>query len=299
MRVDPNGAQSEPVSEIDTTDPFSFESYDDYRAANPSQPEQVVREVWYEAKGKKYLIIYDKSNDEFKRQARQAAKDHATTAQSVKPARVSDLIKKTRPDVIMSFGHGIKKEMSMGDGEWVGLRTVRRELKEAGQKQPMRFVAQACSCGTSGGLMDKLSAELDLKNYTFVSHIDQGHVTRNSDIRVAGGKNLPEILRDKVQGRYVTSKAVARKVVSALLDVTSAKETSAKSEVNTVLREVSVLGAEEFWRLVSSSVDPETDPAVLDLNLTSEARARFATGIKLFRSRLTAALKKEGIKDQP
>ena len=299
LLVDPDGTQSVISSELDTTDPLSFTSYDDYRSANPGQPEEAVRDVWYAAHGKKYLIIYDKGNGEFKRQALQAARDHRTKAHSVGSSKLSELVAEARPDVIMSFGHGIEDEMSVGDNEWIGFQTLRRELKQASQSQDIRFVAQACSCGKSGGLMDKLDADPDLKNYSFVSHMDSGHVTRNSSIRVAGGESLPAFLRKETEAYYRTSPSATTRIVHKLLAANSEKENSPDSDINTVIRETSVLGFDKFWTLLSGNANPRTDRDVLSLNLSSEALERFSKGIEQLRSRFSAAVSKEKTDTSP
>jgi RHS repeat-associated protein len=299
LLVDPSGTQPVPASQPDTSDPLNYSSYDDYRAANMGQPEDAVRQVWYGAHGKKYLIIYDKGHDEFKRQATQAAKDHSTVAHSVEASKLDTLIDKVKPDVIMSFSHGTSGLLTTGDGVWTGISTLQRELKEANQKQEIRFVAQACTSGEKGGLMDQLQANPDLKNYTFVSHTDIGHVTRNSDIRVAGGKKLPTYLADRVESYYGTSSAAASRVSKAVLAIKADQEMLAKSDINTVIREISVLGFESFWDLVNSDSDVKTNPQVLSLNLTGEALDRFASGIQEFRSRFNTALGKEKIDMSP
>jgi RHS repeat-associated protein len=288
--IDPSGTQPV-VPEVNTGDPLNFKTYDEYRAANPDQPEETVRHVWYSTYGKKYLILYDKGNDEFKRQAQQAAKDHNTTAQSVEADKIGPLIAKNKPDVIMSFGHGISSEMSTGDGQWIGAATLKRELKEAAQTKDIRFVAQACSCGVKGGLMDTLHADADLKNYTFASHIDSGHVTRNSSIRFAGGQDLQAFLVGKV-GELGFKKKASSAIVSELLRVASDKETLHTNEINLVIREIGVLGFDQFWALLNSKADVKNDTAVLDLNLAPDALDRFAKGMDTLRSRLDASVAK-------
>jgi hypothetical protein len=299
LLVDPDGTQTELTSEPDPTDPLNFTSYEAYRSANAAQPEEAVRDVWYEAHGKKYLIIYDRSEDEFKRQATQAAKDHRTKAYSVEPSKLSELVEKVKPNVIMSFSHGFPNKIYTGEGESLSRPILSRELKEAGQAQDIRFVAQACSAGMSGGLMDKLQADPDLRNYTFVSHTSTDHVTRNSDIRVAGSETLPSFLRKQLRDYYRTSPRAARRVADKVLARRSPKEDSHKSEINTVLREISVLGFDKFWSLLTSSTNVKTDPEVLSLNLSPEALERFSKGIDQFRSRFNKALSKEKTDTSP
>jgi len=300
LLIDPNG--TDPVtSPVNTSDPKNFSNYKDYRAANPDQPEEAVRQVWYAEHGKKYLIIYDKGNDEFKRQAEQAARDHSTTAYAVDSKNLSDVIAKRKPDVIMSIGHGsdIFTSLSTGNSEWIGENTLKKELKEAKQSQEIRFVADACSVGAKDNLMDKLHKDPDLKNYTFVSHTDIGHPVRNPNVRVAGGTSLPAFMIDKLQGFYSLDKKSAQAVTWAVLGdhgKTKAEEREERGpagNINTVIREISVLGFDDFWRLLNSSTDVKADPSVLSLNLTPEALERFAAGMQTLRTRLTTAVSKQ------
>jgi RHS repeat-associated protein len=298
LRADPRGTDSAP---LDTTNPRNFSTYEDFRTANPNQPESAVKQVWYAAYGKKYLIIYDKGNAEFQGQAKQAARDHSTVAHSVDPKKLGDLIKKNSPDVILSFGHGITNEISTGASDWIGVGTLKPQLKAAGQKQDIRFVAEACSAGKEHGLMDSLQADPDLKNYSFVSHTSIGHVSRNSDVRVSGGPVLGTFLREKLQDEIrVSTKIGAERVVAKILQVASDKETLPADPINTVLRETAVIGFQHFWELIRDDrIDPKNDPMVLSLNLTSDALERFATGIAEFRGRYSAALSKEKIDTSP
>ncbi len=141
--------------------------------------------------------------------------------------------------------------------------------------------------------MDTLQANPDLKNYIFVSHTDTGHVTRNSEIRVAGGETLPSFLKQEVGINYRTSAKATVRIVNKVLEFASEKETAHKSEINTVIRELSVLGFDKFWTLLDSATDPRTDPDVLSLNLSPDALERFSRGIDQFRSRFNNALRKE------
>jgi hypothetical protein len=260
-----------------------------------------VRQVWYAEHGKKYLIIYDKGNDEFKRQAEQAARDHSTTAYAMDSKNLSDIIAKRKPDVIMSIGHGsgMFSTLSTGDSEWIGANTLKKELKEAKQSQEIRFVADACSIGAKDGLMDTLNKDADLKNYTFVSHTDIGHPTRNPSIRFAGGASLPSFITDKLQGFYNLDKKSAQQVTWLILGdqaKTKAEEQQERGpagNINTVIREISVLGFDDFWRLLNSSTDVKADPSVLSLNLTPEALERFAAGMQTLRERLTTGVAKQ------
>ncbi|MEV4704429.1 SpvB/TcaC N-terminal domain-containing protein [Actinoplanes sp. NPDC049316] len=272
--------------------PRTFKTFDDYRKAVPKQTDEMARKLWDEAHKKKYLILYDKGDDEFKRQAQQAAKDHGVKAQSVESSKLSDVVAKEKPDVIMTFGHGISNQMSFGDSEWIGAPTLKRELKEAKQSQQIIFVVQACSCGKKNGLADTLQADPDLSNYTFVSHVDVGHVTRNSDVRVAGGNTLPEFLRQKVEYQYSLDKVTARKVVTEVLRVATDAETGAADKINTVIRESAVLGFDALWELVAGSGDVGSHDAVKALNLSADALARLTEGIKELRSRLSTAAAK-------
>jgi len=299
LLIDPHGTDPVTPSAINTSDPKNFTTYKDYRSANPDQPEEAVRQVWYAEHGKKYLIIYDKGNAEFKRQAEQAARDHSTTAYAVDSKNLSDAIAKRKPDVIMSFGHGIPSALSTGDSEWIGENTLKRELKEAKQSQEIRFVSEACSNGAKDGLMDTLHKDQGLKNYTFVSHSELGHVTRNPTIRFAGGTTLPSFITDQVQSFYNLDKKSAQAVSLAVLgDHAKTKadeneERGASGNINLVIREISVLGFEDFWRLLNSSTDVKTDEAVLSLNLTSEALERYAAGMQTLRDRLTTSAAKQ------
>jgi len=298
LRVDPRGTDS---TSTDTTNPRNFATYEDFRKANSSQTEASAKQVWYAVYGKKYLIIYDKGNDEFKRQAEQAARDHSTVARSVDPKKLGELIKNNGPDVVLSFGHGIGSQISTGDSDWVGTETLKPQLKAAGQKQDIRFVAEACSAGKEKGLMDSLQADPDLNNYSFVSHTSVGHVSRNADVRISGGPVLGTFLREKLQDEVrVTTKAGAARVVSKVLQVASDKETLPANPINTVLRETAVLGFQHFWELIrDDKIDVKNDAAVLSLNLTSEALERFASGIGEFRRRYDAAVRKEKIDTSP
>ncbi|GAA4469208.1 SpvB/TcaC N-terminal domain-containing protein [Phytohabitans houttuyneae] len=272
--------------------PRTFKTFDDYRKSVPKQTDEMARKLWDEAHKKKYLILYDKGDDEFKRQAQQAARDHGVTAQSVESKKLSDVIAKEKPDVVMTFGHGISNQMSFGDSEWIGAPTLKRELKEAKQSQQITFVVQACSCGKKNGLADTLAADPDLSNYTFVSHIDIGHVTRNSDVRIANGSTLPEFLRQKVEYQYSLDKATARTVVTEVLRVATKSETAADDKVNTVIRESAVLGFDALWELIAGNGDIPSHDAVKALNLSADALARLTEGIKELRSRLATAAAK-------
>ncbi|MGW3614796.1 SpvB/TcaC N-terminal domain-containing protein [Micromonospora sp. NPDC005163] len=290
---DPEGTDPKDAGQPDAEpDPRTFTTFDEFRQAVPKQTDEMARKLWDEAHKKKYLILYDKGNDEFKRQATQAATDHGVKAQSVASGKLSDVIAKEKPDVVMTFGHGISSEMSFGDGEWIGAPTLKRELKEAKQSQQITFVVQACSCGKKNGLADTLHADPDLSNYTFVSHIDVGHVTRNSDVRIAGGSTLPEFLRAKVEYQYSLDKKAAAKVVTELLRVAKDSETLPTDKVNLVIRESAVLGFDTLWELISGSADVTTHDAVKALNLSADALARFAAGIDEFRTRLSTAAAK-------
>ncbi len=297
--VDPSGTQPQSTAPADTTNPMNFSSYNDYRAANPDQPEVSVRQVWYAAHGKKYLIIYDKGNDEFKRQATQAAKDHSTVAHTLEAKGLDKLIEKTKPDVIMSFGHGMPTIMSTGDNEWIGVETLKTELKQANQKQDIRFVAQACSAGAEGGLMDQLQSNPDLKNFTFVSHTGSGHVTRNGGVRVSGGPGLPAFLAESIQDYHRPTAAGARRVMLSVVANKSEQENASGSSINTVFREISVLGFDPFWKLLNSDMDVKADPDVLSLNLSPEALERFASGMQVLRTRFKEALAKEKLDTSP
>jgi len=69
---------------------------------------------------------------------------------------------------------------------------------------------------------------------------------------------------------------------------------AADSSINTVIREVSVLGFGRFWELVKvEHPDVANDPAVLELNMTKEARERFAAGIGQFRARMLKAVEEQ------
>jgi RHS repeat-associated protein len=299
--TDPGGTQAGEPAHSDSSEPRNFTTYEAYRAANPDKSDEAVRQLWYAEHGKKYLIIYDSGNDEFKRQATQAAKDHKTVAYSVDAKKLGELIKKNKPDVIMSFGHGITSQISTGSGEWIGEATLRPQLKAAAQKQDVRFVAEACSAGKEKGLMDSLQANTDLKNYSFASHTSVGHVTRNSDIRISGGPVLSVFLRNKLQDEVrVTTKAAAERVAGKILRSASDNETLPASNINTVLREVSVLGFEHLWELIrDDKIDVKSDPTVLSLNLSPAALARFASGIDEFRDRYNKAIAKEKIDTSP
>lgn len=147
--------------------------------------------------------------------------------------------------------------------------------------------------------MDKLDADPDLKNYSFVSHMDSGHVTRNSSIRVAGGESLPAFLRKETEAYYRTSPSATTRIVHKLLAANSEKENSPDSDINTVIRETSVLGFDKFWTLLSGNANPRTDRDVLSLNLSSEALERFSKGIEQLRSRFSAAVSKEKTDTSP
>ncbi len=291
---DPQGTDPDDAvkPEAEPPNPRGFKTFDEYKAATPKQTEEMARKLWDEAHKKKYLILYDKGNDEFKRQAEQAAKDHGVKAQSVAARKISDVITKEKPDVVMTFGHGISSEMSVGDGEWIGAPTLKRELKEAKQTQQITFVIQACSCGKKNGLADTLQADPDLSNYTFVSHVDIGHVTRNHDIRIANGTSLPAFLASKIEYQYTFDKKTAAKVVADVLAVKKDKETLPADKINTVIREVAVLGFDTFWDLLKSSSDVTKNPEVQALNLTPDALKRFSEGIDELRSRLNTSAAK-------
>jgi RHS repeat-associated protein len=290
---DPAGTDPEDAGTTDAEpSPRTYSTFDDYRKAVPKQTDEMARKLWDEAHKKKYLILYDKGNDEFKRQATQAAADHGVKAQSVASGKLSDVIAKEKPDVIMTFGHGISSEMSFGDGEWIGAPTLKRELKEAKQSQRITFVVQACSCGKRNGLADTLQADPDLSNYTFVSHIDTGHVTRNHDVRIANGSTLPEFLRAKVEYQFSLDKKAAGKVVTEVLRVAKDSETLPADKVNTVIREAAVLGFDVLWELINGTSDVAQHDAVKALNLSADALARFTAGIEEFRTRLSTAAAK-------
>lgn len=245
----------------------------------------------------KYLVLYDASEGEAANQAKQTALDHGTTAHKFDSAKLSDLMKQEQPDVIMTFGHGSSDVISAGtaDRKWIGQRTVSGELKESGQTKPTRFVAQACSAGAEKGLMDTLQSDPSLRNFTFVGHTTIRHMTRNDDIRVAGGSMFRDYLIGRVQLELGFEKSSAAEIVRQTLVVKNTKaETAADSSINTVIREVSVLGFERFWELVKvEHPDVANDPAVLELNMTKEARERFAAGIGQFRARMLKAVEEQ------
>lgn len=244
----------------------------------------------------KYLILYDASDVEVKAQAEQTAKDHGTSAHTFEPAKLGELTKREQPDVIMTFGHGIPSSISMGTGLRVfrGQKTITSELEKAGQTKSIHFVAQACSAGAEKGLMDTLQSTPSLKNYTFVSHATGGHVTRNENIRVAGGVTLPVFLAGRFRVELGFDKQSADEIVRQVFVRASDAEAERDAPINTVLREISVLGFEQFWELVKiDHPDVVNDPAVLELNMTEEARVRFAAGIALFRSRMVIAVEQQ------
>jgi hypothetical protein len=245
---------------------------------------------------KKYLVLYDASDDEVKRQAEQTAKDHGTTARPFDPAKLGELTKKEQPDVIMTFGHGMPGAISLGTGlrTFRGEKTLTPELEKAGQTKPIRFVAQACSAGAEKGLMDTLQSTPSLKNYTFVSHTTGGHVTRNENIRVAGGASLPNFLIERFQVELGFDKASAAEIVRQTFEFSSKDESKSDASINTVIREISVLGFQRFWELTRvENPDVANDPSVLELNMTEEARGRFATGIGQFRARMLKAVEQQ------
>jgi hypothetical protein len=246
--------------------------------------------------GKKYLVLYDASDVEVKEQAEQTARDHGTTAHVFDPAKLGDLTKQEQPDVIMTFGHGMPTAISMGTGLRVfrGQKTITSELEKAGQTKSIHFVAQACSAGAEHGLMDTLQSDPGLKNYTFVSHATGGHVTRNENIRVAGGATLPDFLAGKIQAELGFDKPSADQIVAQVFVRASVAESARDAPINTVLREISVLGFEQFWELVKiKHPDVANDPAVLELNMTKEARERFAAGVAEFRARMLKAVEQQ------
>jgi len=246
--------------------------------------------------GKKYLVLYDASDVEVKRQADQTASDHGTTAHAFDPAKLGDLTKQEQPDVIMTFGHGNTDKISMGTGLQIyrGKQTLSSELEKAGQTKSVHFVAQACSAGAEHGLMDSLRSTPSLKNYTFVSHASGGHVTRNENIRAAGSATLPDFLAGRFQAELGFDKSSAETIVKQIFVRASVAESAPDAPINTVLREVSVLGSERFWELTKiDHPDVANDPAVLDLNMTKEARERFARGIAQFRARMLKAVEEQ------
>jgi hypothetical protein len=249
---------------------------------------------------KKYLILYDATDAEVQAQAEQTAKDHSTTAHVFDPTKLGDLTKQEQPDVIMTFGHGATIGISFGTGfrKFTGKKTISPELEKAGQTKPIRFVAQACNAGAEGGLMDTLQSTPSLKNYTFVSHTGGDHVTRNESIRVAGGPSFPDFLTDRLVAELGFDKTAAAGIIVEMLqkrmvagDPNPMAEMRPAGSINTVIREVSVLGFERFWELVKvDNPDVANDPAVLELGMTKEARDRFAAGIREFRTRLLKAV---------
>jgi hypothetical protein len=245
---------------------------------------------------KKYLVLYDASDVEVKAQAEQTASDHGVKAQAFSPETLGELIKQEQPDVIMTFGHGNPKWISMGTGLRIyrGQKTIAPELEKAGQTKSVRFVAQACSAGAENGLMDSLSSTPSLKNYTFVSHSTGGPVTRNENIRVAGGPTLPKFLSERFQVELGFDKESADDIVKAVFVYPDQAESAPSAPINTALREISVLGFERFWALVKiDHPDVANDPAVLELNMTEEARKRFASGIAVFRARMLKAVEQK------
>jgi len=300
--IDPNG--TDPVSApVDSKDPRNFKTFDEYKTANKDQPIDEVRHQWYKVHGKKYLILYDKGHDEFKRQAEQAAKDHSVTAQSVDPAKIGELIAKEKPDVVMTFGHGISTDMSTGDGKWIGAGTLKREFTQANPSQDVKVVIQACSSGKKDGLIDKLAEDANLKKFSFSSHTDVGHVSGNKNIRNAKGEELFAFLRGKVEGLGY-SKKDASAIVGEFMRTDTVKpkgggdpiprfyEVGATGVIHTVVREIAVLGFDKFWELVSSDVDVMSNEDVLKLNLTPDALKRFNEGMEMLRDRYKAATAK-------
>ena len=146
--------------------------------------------------------------------------------------------------------------------------------------------------------MDKLSKKKGLENYTFVSHTDSGHVTRNSDIRYAGEKNLRVFIRDKLQESTTLNKKTARQITNDILrqymntKSNRYRETGRKGVLNIVFREVSVLGFDEFWSLLISDSDVKNNTAVLSLNLNPHALKRFEKGINILRQRFYKSIDK-------
>jgi hypothetical protein len=148
------------------------------------------------------------------------------------------------------------------------------------------------------GLMDTLQSTPSLKNYTFVSHTGGDHVTRNESIRVAGGPSFPDFLTDRLVAELGFDKTAAAGIIVEMLqkrmvagDPNPMAEMRPAGSINTVIREVSVLGFERFWELVKvDNPDVANDPAVLELGMTKEARDRFAAGIREFRTRLLKAV---------
>lgn len=245
---------------------------------------------------KKYLILYDASDVEVKAQADQTASDHGVKAHAFNLAQLGELIKQEQPDVIMTFGHGNPGLISMGTGVQVyrGQKDIAPELDKAGQTKPISFVAQACSAGAEKGLMDSLSSTPSLKNYRFVSHATRGHVTRNQDIRVAGGPTLPNFLSGRFQVELGFDKKSADDIVTQVFARITVDEAAPTAPINTVLREISVLGFERFWELAKiEHPDVANDPAVLELNMTKEARERLARGIAEFRARMLIAVEQQ------
>ena len=184
----------------------------------------------------------------------------------------------------------------MGTGLQIyrGQQTISSELEKAGQTKSIHFVAQACSAGAEHGLMDSLHSTPSLKNYTFVSHATGGHVTRNENIRFAGGATLPAFLAGRFQVELGFDKSSADTIVQQVFVRALAAESAADAPINTVLREISVLGFERFWELAKiDHPDVANDPAVLELNMTKEATERFARGIAQFRARMLKAVEEQ------
>ena len=175
-----------------------------------------------------------------------------------------------------------------------GQKTITSELEKAGQTKSIHFVAQACSAGAEQGLMDTLRSTPSLKNYTFVSHATGGHVTRNASIRVAGGATLPDFLAGRFRVELGFDKPSADQIVTQVFVFASRAESKRDAPINTVLREISILGFERFWELVKiEHPDVANDPAVLELNMMKEARERFADGIAEFRARMLKAVEQQ------
>ncbi len=288
LMKDPGGTDPETAT---NPDPRNFKSFEDYRAANQGESDASARQKWQAAYGKKYSIFYDSTDATITAQALQAAKDHGVTAHAVEPSQLSDVIGKESPDVIMFFAHGysLLGTMSTGKHTYMGETKIKEELKESRQSKNVQFVVQGCSLGAPGGLMDTLSADQSLKNYTFTSHTTIGHTTRNTDIRAAGGPALPDFLSDKIRSSFNLNKSDAVNLANRILVYRAQSESAADAPINTVLRELSVLGFETFWTLLNNNKDVANDENVLSLNLTPEALARFEEGMKEFRARYDAA----------
>ena len=236
------------------------------------------------------LFLYDKSNNNAMRYARQAAVDHKTSKPyAPRKYKLSKLLDEN-PSVIHSFGHGWKTGMQIGKKRYNKNQLV-RILNKANLSPGTKLIFHHCSSGGRRGVLEKVARKFP--ELVFYGNTDVGDGVRNYDIRnVSTGVSLPNFVKQKLRQEFgIKNKHKLKKYMRTILapDTTKNKygqtiltnvESSRKGSMHILFREIPVIGFENFWKMVRGG---EVD--ITHLKLTQDAQVRLLDGIKRLRKR--------------